>query len=122
MATRQRQQHIDATRWGGEGELRTVRRHVDIGRGKITVGRIRREAPGFTRTNDALPVQPVVVVGVQDGDTVIRQTGVNLTFGFRYAFQRAKAFQMRRREVIHQRGFRASQAHGPGDFALVVCP
>ncbi|SSW86218.1 Uncharacterised protein [Klebsiella pneumoniae] len=94
---------------------------MDIGRRKITVGRIWREAPGFTRTNDALPVQPVVVVGVQNGDTVIRQAGVNLAFRFRHAFQRAKAFQVRSREVIHQRRFRASQAYGPGDFTLVVC-
>ena len=122
MTTRQRQQHIHAARWGREGELRAVRRHMDIGRGKITVGRIRREAPGFTRPNDALPVQPVVVIGVQNGDTVFRQAGVNLAFRFRHAFQRTKAFQMRRREVIHQRRLRACQAHGPGDFALVVCP
>ncbi|MNS45724.1 hypothetical protein D3C72_782010 [compost metagenome] len=67
---------------------------MDIGRRKVAVGGIWRKTPGLARANHLFPVQPVVVIGIHDGDTVCRQTGVNLTFGFRHAFQRTKTFKM----------------------------
>ena len=37
---------------------------------KIAVGRIRRETPYLACANHALPVQPVVIVRIQDGNIV----------------------------------------------------
>ncbi|MNW18538.1 hypothetical protein D3C71_2181350 [compost metagenome] len=51
-----------------------------------------------------------------------RQTVKNFPFGFRHASQRAKAFQMGRREVIHQRRFWSGQFGGVSDFALMISP
>ncbi|MNE35697.1 hypothetical protein D3C80_1294730 [compost metagenome] len=73
---------------------------MDICRGKIAVRSIWRETPGFTRANDALPVQPVIVIGIHNGNAVLRQATINFTFRFCHAFQRAKSFKMRCRKVI----------------------
>ena len=70
VTTRQRQQNINASGWRAQRKLRTVRGHVNVSRRKIAVGRIRGEAPDFAIANDALPVQPVVVISVHDGDAI----------------------------------------------------
>ena len=74
---------------------------MNAGCREIAVGGVRRKTPGFTLANHALPVQPVIIVGVHNRDAVERQTGVNFALGFRHAFQRAKSFQVRGGQVIH---------------------
>ncbi len=58
-----------------------------------------------------LPVQPVIIIGIHNRDTVLRTAGIDFAFRFRHAGQRAETFQMRHRRVIDQRRFRARQAN-----------
>ena len=101
MAPRQRQQHINAAGWGLQSKFGPVRSHMNVGCREVAIGGVRREAPGFTIANDALPVQPVIIVGVHNRDAVERQAGVNFALRFRHAFQGTKTFQVRGGQVIH---------------------
>lgn len=90
---------------------------MHVGRREVAVRRIRREAPHFAIANHALPVQPVVIVGIQNRDAVLRQTGKDFALRLSHARQRAEALEVRGGEVVDQRRFRTRQADGPGDFA-----
>ncbi|CCK01029.1 hypothetical protein BN129_463 [Cronobacter sakazakii 701] len=120
MTPWQRQQNVHVARWRTQRKFGAVAGDMNIGSAEIAGIEVWREAPDLAIANDALPVQPVVIISVQNRDAVCRQASEDFTFGFCHARERAEAFQMCRRQVIDQRGFRARQAYGPGDFALMV--
>ena len=120
MASRQRQQYVNVAGWGLQRKFGAVAGDLHVGRREIAVRRVRREAPHFAIANHRLPVQPVVIVGIEDGDAIFRQTGIDFALRLRHARQRTETFQVRRSKVVDQRRFRTRQADGPGDFALVV--
>ena len=120
MASRQRQEYINVASWGLQRKFGAVAGNLHVGCREIAVGRVRREAPHFALANHRLPVQPVVIVGIENSDAIFRQTGIDLSLRLRHACQRAEAFEVRRSKVVNQRRFRTRQTDGPGDFALVV--
>ncbi|SSN09901.1 Uncharacterised protein [Klebsiella pneumoniae] len=120
VASRQRQQYVNVAGWGLQRKFGAVAGDLHVGRREIAVRRVRREAPHFAIANHRLPVQPVVIVGIEDGDAIFRQTGIDFALRLRHARQRTETFQVRRSKVVDQRRFRTRQADGPGDFALVV--
>ncbi|SSK98732.1 Uncharacterised protein [Klebsiella pneumoniae] len=98
----------------------TMTGDMHVGRREVAVRRVRREAPHFAIANHALPVQPVIVIGIQNRGAVLRQAGKDFTLRLSHTRQRAEALEVRGGEVVDQRRFRTRQADGPGDFALMV--
>ncbi|CCJ91514.1 hypothetical protein BN132_3442 [Cronobacter turicensis 564] len=120
MTPWQRQQNVHIAHRRTQRKFGTVAGNVNIGGAEVAGGEVWREAPDLAVANHALPVQPVVVIGVQNRDAICRQAGEDFAFGFSHARERTETFEMRRRQVVDQRGIRACQADGPGDFALMI--
>ncbi|MNT16378.1 hypothetical protein D3C72_1514780 [compost metagenome] len=70
--------------------------------------RLRRESPNGFPLQHALPMRPIVVVGVDDRHAVSRQAGKNFALRLGNTGQRTKAFQVSGRQVIYQGGLRTS--------------
>ena len=119
VRARKRQPDVGAAGRRVEHETRAVHLVADAA-GMQVAAVLHAEAEDPARAGDLREIGREGVVGIDHRDAVVRQRLVDRTLGFGDAEQAAHAFDVRGRDVVHQRHLRRRDAGQVGDIARLA--